>query len=171
RHAEDLVILAGAAPARGWRLPVPLVDVLRGAVSEVEDYARVTVRPVPDVAVTGRAVGDLIHLFAELIENATAFSPPSTKVTIGAEPVTHGLAVEIEDRGIGIPPATLDRLNAHLANPPDFGELATRSIGSGGELASRSIGSSGELASRSIGSSGEPASPGSAPSGQFAGPG
>jgi signal transduction histidine kinase len=125
RHAEDLVILAGAAPARGWRMPVPLVDVLRGAVSEVEDYARVTVRPVPDVAVAGRAVGDVIHLLAELIENATAFSPPSTKVTVGAEPVTHGVAVEIEDRGIGIPPATLEQLNARLANPPAFAEFAS----------------------------------------------
>jgi signal transduction histidine kinase len=126
RHAEDLVILAGAAPARGWRLPVPLIDVLRGAVSEVEDYARVTVRPVPDVAVTGRAVGDVIHLLAELIENATVFSPPSTKVTVGAEPVTHGVAVEIDDRGIGIPAATLEQLNARLADPPAFAEFASR---------------------------------------------
>ncbi|MBX6750680.1 MAG: nitrate- and nitrite sensing domain-containing protein [Micromonosporaceae bacterium] len=131
RHAEDLVILAGAAPARGWRLPVPLVDVLRGAVSEVEDYARVTVRPVPDVAVTGRAVGDVIHLLAELIENATAFSPPSTKVTVGAEPVTHGVAVEIEDRGIGIPPATLEQLNARLTDPPAFAEFASRRADTG----------------------------------------
>jgi signal transduction histidine kinase len=126
RHAEDLVILAGAAPARGWRMPVALVDVLRGAVSEVEDYARVTVRPVPDVAVTGRAVGDIIHLLAELIENATAFSPPTTKVTVGAEPVTHGVAVEIEDRGIGIPAPTLEQLNARLADPPAFAEFASR---------------------------------------------
>jgi hypothetical protein len=128
RHAEDLVILAGSTPGRGWRQPVPLVDVLRGAISEVEDYARVSVRPVPDVAVTGRVVADLIHLLAELIENAAAFSPPATKVTIGAEPVTHGLAIEIEDRGIGILPATLVQLNAHLARPPDFGELASRRI-------------------------------------------
>jgi signal transduction histidine kinase len=137
RNAEDLVILAGAAPGRGWRHPVPLVDVLRGGISEVEDYARVSVRPVPEVAVTGRAVGDLIHLLAELIENATAFSPPSTKVTIGAEPVTHGLAIEIEDRGIGILTPALERINARLADPPDFGELASRSGGSSGELASR----------------------------------
>src|SRR6185436_9414708 len=67
RHAEDLVILAGASPGRGWRNPIPLVDVLRGAVSEVEDYARVSIRPMPDVAIAGRAVGDLIHLLAELI--------------------------------------------------------------------------------------------------------
>jgi signal transduction histidine kinase len=120
RHAEDLVILAGAAPGRGWRNPVPVVDVLRGAISEVEDYARVTVRPVPEVAVTGRAVGDVIHLLAELIENATVFSPPHTKVTIGAEPVTNGLAIEIEDRGLGMPPATLAEINARLTNPPEF---------------------------------------------------
>ena len=80
RHAEDLVILAGAAPGRGWRNPVPLVDVLRGAVSEVEDYARVSIRPMPEVAIVGRAVGDVIHLLAELIENATSFSPPHTRV-------------------------------------------------------------------------------------------
>lgn len=133
RHAEDLVILAGASPGRGWRMPVPLVDVLRGAISEVEDYARVTVRPVPDVAIAGRAVGDIIHLLAELIENATAFSPPSTKVTVGAEPVTHGIAVEIEDRGIGIDAETLNQLNTRLAEPPDFSELASRSIDQGAQ--------------------------------------
>jgi signal transduction histidine kinase len=120
RHAEDLVILAGAAPGRGWRNPVPVVDVLRGAISEVEDYARVTVRPVPDLAVTGRAVGDVIHLLAELIENATVFSPPHTKVTVGAEPVTNGLAIEIEDRGLGMPPESLAEINERLANPPEF---------------------------------------------------
>jgi len=158
RHAEDLVILAGAAPARGWRLPIPLVDVVRGAISEIEDYARVTVRPVPEVAVAGRAVGDVIHLLAELIENAASFSPPTTKVSIGAEPVTHGVAVEIEDRGIGIPPATLERLNSELADPPEFGELASRSGAHSGELASRSGAHSGELASRSGAANGAPAS-------------
>ncbi len=127
RNAEYLVILAGAAPGRGWRQPVPLVDVLRGGVSEVEDYARVTVRPVPEVAVTGPAVGDLIHLLAELIENATAFSPPTSRVEIGAEPVTNGLAIEIEDRGIGILPPILAELNARLTDPPDFATLAERS--------------------------------------------
>lgn len=138
RHAEDLVILAGASPGRGWRQPVPLVDVLRGAISEIEDYARVAVRPVPDVAVTGRTVADLIHLLAELVENAATFSPPTTKVTVGAEPVTHGLAIEIEDRGIGLEPTVLDQVNARLANPPDFGELASRSYERSSELASRS---------------------------------
>ncbi len=120
RHAEDLVILAGAAPGRGWRNPVPLVDVVRGAVSEVEDYARVSIRPVPEVAVAGRAVADVIHLLAELIENATSFSPPHTRVNIGGEPVTNGLAIEIEDRGLGMPATALAELNSRLAAPPDF---------------------------------------------------
>jgi hypothetical protein len=129
RNAEYLVILAGAAPGRGWRLPVPLVDVLRGAVSEIEDYARVTVRQVPDVAIAGRAVGDLIHLLAELIENATTFSPPTSKVVVGAEPVTNGLAIEIEDRGIGILPPILAELNAQLTDPPEFDPAAGAQLG------------------------------------------
>jgi hypothetical protein len=114
------------------------VDVLRGAISEVEDYARVTVRPVPELAVTGRAVGDVIHLLAELIENATTFSPPNTKVAVGAEPVTNGLAIEIEDRGIGILPPILAELNTRLVNPPDFATLAERSSRLGATLAERS---------------------------------
>jgi len=129
RHAEDLVILAGAAPGRGWRNPVPLVDVLRGAVSEVEDYARVSIRPTPEVAIAGRAVGDLIHLLAELIENATTFSPPNTRVSIGAEPVTHGLAIDIEDRGLGMPAAELAEFNARLADPPDFDPGSSAQLG------------------------------------------
>jgi signal transduction histidine kinase len=135
RNAEYLVILAGAAPGRGWRLPVPLVDVLRGAVSEVEDYARVSVQPVPEVAVAGPAVGDVIHLLAELIENAATFSPPTTRVVIRAEPVTNGLAVEVEDRGIGILPPILAELNARLADEPDFAKVAADAdSGAGGQL-------------------------------------
>jgi hypothetical protein len=129
RHAEDLVILAGAAPGRGWRNPIALVDVVRGAASEVEDYSRVTMRPMPDVAIAGRAVGDVIHLLAELIENATSFSPPNTQVNIGAEPVTNGLAVEIEDRGLGMEPAALAEFNARLADPPDFDPGTSSQLG------------------------------------------
>ncbi len=129
RHAEDLVILAGAAPGRGWRNPVPLVDVLRGAVSEVEDYARVSIRPMPEVAIAGRAVGDVIHLLAELIENATSFSPPNTSVSVGAEPVTHGLSIEIEDRGLGMAPILLAEFNSRLADPPDFDPATSAQLG------------------------------------------
>jgi signal transduction histidine kinase len=129
RHAEDLVILAGSAPGRGWRNPVPLVDVVRGAVSEVEDYARVSIRPIPEIALAGRAVGDVIHLLAELIENATSFSPPHTRVTIGAEVVAHGFAIEIEDRGLGLSSVALADLNDRLANPPEFDPTSSAQLG------------------------------------------
>jgi hypothetical protein len=129
RHAEDLVILAGASPGRGWRNPVPLVDVVRGAVSEVEDYARVSVRPLPDLAIAGRAVADVIHLLAELIENATSFSPPHTKVNIGGDVVAHGFAVEIEDRGLGLTPDALAVANARLADPPEFDPSNSAQLG------------------------------------------
>ncbi|WP_377273981.1 sensor histidine kinase [Peterkaempfera sp. SMS 1(5)a] len=102
RHAEGLIILSGAAPGRAWRRPVPLLDVVRAAVSEVEDYARVEVHRMPHVSVAGPAVADLTHLVAELVENATAFSPPHTRVHVRGEQVGNGYAVEIEDRGLGM---------------------------------------------------------------------
>ena len=129
RHAEDLVILAGAAPGRGWRNPVPIVDVLRGAVSEVEDYARISIRPMPEVAVVGRAVGDLIHLLAELLENATSFSPPHTRVNVGGELVSHGFAIEIEDRGLGMPAEAIAEVNLRLADPPEFDPANSAQLG------------------------------------------
>jgi signal transduction histidine kinase len=129
RHAEDLVILAGAAPGRGWRNPVPIVDVLRGSVSEVEDYARISIRPMPEVAVVGRAVGDLIHLLAELLENATSFSPPHTRVNVGGELVSHGFAIEIEDRGLGMTAAAIAEVNHRLADPPEFDPANSAQLG------------------------------------------
>ncbi|HEY7488302.1 MAG TPA: nitrate- and nitrite sensing domain-containing protein [Streptosporangiaceae bacterium] len=120
RHAEGLIILSGQAPGRGWRNPVPAVDVVRAAAAEVEDYARVTVTPMPRVAVSGQAVADLIHLLAELIENATMFSPPHTTVQVSGQLVAHGFAVEIEDRGLSMDPAALAAANERLADPPEF---------------------------------------------------
>lgn len=120
RHAEDLVILAGATPGRGWRNPVPVVDVIRGAVSEVEDYARVHVTTVEPAAVAGRAVGDVIHLLAELIENAASFSPPQTRVTVIGQDLPNGYAIEVEDRGLGMSPDAIEDANQRLAQPPDF---------------------------------------------------
>ncbi|MFI0961647.1 nitrate- and nitrite sensing domain-containing protein [Streptomyces sp. NPDC021080] len=102
RHAESLIILSGAAPGRAWRRPVPLTNVVRAAVSEVEDYARVEVRQFPETAVVGAAVADLTHLLAELVENAAQFSPPHTRVRITGEPVANGYAIEVEDRGLGM---------------------------------------------------------------------
>jgi signal transduction histidine kinase len=120
RHAEGLIILSGQAPGRGWRNPVPAVDVVRAAAAEVEDYARVTVTPMPRVAVAGQAVADLIHLLAELVENATMFSPPHTTVQVSGQLVAHGFAVEIEDRGLSMDPAALATANERLADPPEF---------------------------------------------------
>ncbi|MEV5610128.1 nitrate- and nitrite sensing domain-containing protein [Streptomyces sp. NPDC052225] len=114
RHAESLIILSGAAPGRAWRMPVPLTNVVRAAVSEIEDYARVEVRQLTDADVTGTAVADLTHLLAELVENAAQFSPPHTKVRISGEPVGNGYAIEIEDRGLGMGKETLADANNRI---------------------------------------------------------
>jgi len=120
RHAEGLIILSGAAPGRSWSEPVPVIDVVRGAVAEVEDYKRVRVLTRAEDAVAGSAVADMIHLLAELIENATLFSPSGTPVEVRAERVANGFAIEIDDRGLGIQPDQMDAINQQLASPPDF---------------------------------------------------
>ncbi|WP_261717685.1 sensor histidine kinase [Streptomyces sp. FZ201] len=114
RHAESLIILSGAAPGRAWRMPVSLTNVVRAAVSEVEDYARVEVRQLPEAAVVGTAVADLTHLLAELVENAAQFSPPHTRVRVTGEPVGNGYAVEVEDRGLGMGKETLAEANRRI---------------------------------------------------------
>ncbi|WP_419993327.1 nitrate- and nitrite sensing domain-containing protein [Streptomyces boninensis] len=114
RHAESLIILSGSAPGRAWRMPVPLQNVVRAAVSEVEDYARIEVRSLPEASVVGAAVADLTHLLAELVENATQFSPPHTKVRIYGEQVGNGYVLEIEDRGLGMGKETLDAANERI---------------------------------------------------------
>ncbi|WP_330341250.1 sensor histidine kinase [Streptomyces sp. NBC_00557] len=120
RHAEGLVILSGAAPSRQWRRPVQLMDVVRAAVAEVEDYERVEVRRLPRVAVTGPAVADLTHLVAELLENATVFSPPHTAVQVLGERVANGFTLEIHDRGLGMTAEALLEANLRLAETPEF---------------------------------------------------
>ena len=129
RHAEDLVILAGAAPGRGWRNPVPVIDVVRGAISEVEDYKRVDIRSVESAAVLGRAVGDVIHLLAELLENAASFSPPHTRVQVSGQVLPNGYGVEIEDRGLGMTPEAIDEANRRLVEPPDFDPTDSARLG------------------------------------------
>jgi signal transduction histidine kinase len=129
RHAEDLVILAGAAPGRGWRNPVPVIDVVRGGVSEVEDYARVQVVQIGAGAVVGRAVGDVIHLLAELIENAAAYSPPHTRVQVTGQSVPNGFVIEIEDRGLGMTAEAIDDANRRLAQPPEFDPANSARLG------------------------------------------
>jgi signal transduction histidine kinase len=120
RHAEGLIILSGAAPGRSWSEPVPVIDVIRGAVAEIEDYKRVTVLTLAEDAVAGLAAADMIHLLAELIENATLSSPSGTRVEVRAERVANGFTIEIDDRGLGIEAGQLRTLNQQLAEPPDF---------------------------------------------------
>ncbi|UUN25711.1 nitrate- and nitrite sensing domain-containing protein [Streptomyces sp. FIT100] len=120
RHAEGLVILSGAAPSRQWRKPIQLMDVVRAAVAEVEDYERVEVRRLPRIGVGGAAVADLTHLIAELLENATVFSPPHTAVQVHGERVANGFTLEIHDRGLGMTPEALLDANLRLAETPEF---------------------------------------------------
>ncbi|MFJ4694633.1 nitrate- and nitrite sensing domain-containing protein [Streptomyces sp. NPDC088766] len=120
RHAEGLVILSGAAPSRQWRKPIQLMDIVRAAVAEVEDYERIEVRRLPRVAVTGPAVADLTHLVAELLENATVFSPPHTAVQVLGDRVANGFTLEIHDRGLGMAPEALLDANLRLAETPEF---------------------------------------------------
>ncbi|MEU9115539.1 nitrate- and nitrite sensing domain-containing protein [Streptomyces sp. NPDC048483] len=120
RHAEGLVILSGAAPSRQWRKPIQLMDVVRAAVAEVEDYERIEVRRLPRLAVDGPAVSDLTHLIAELLENATVFSPPHTAVQVLGERVPNGFTLEIHDRGLGMAADLLLDANLRLAETSEF---------------------------------------------------
>jgi signal transduction histidine kinase len=139
RHAESLAILSGAAPGRAWREPVPVIDVIRGAMAEVEDYKRVAVLTRSQDSVAGSAVADMIHLLAELMENATLFSPSGTQVEVRAGRVANGFAVEIDDRGLGIEPGQLNEINQQLASPADFDLANADRLGLfvGGKLAAR----------------------------------
>ncbi|MFH9569798.1 ATP-binding protein [Streptomyces sp. NPDC017454] len=117
RHAENLAVLGGAVSRRQWSNPVDMTEVLRSAIAEVEQYSRVRLVPPIDGTLRGHAVADVIHLLAELVENATLFSAPQTQVLMRANLVTAGLAVEVEDRGLGMPVGEQSRMNALLADP------------------------------------------------------
>jgi hypothetical protein len=129
RNAENLIVLSGSAPGRAWRQPVAMVDVVRGAAAEIEDYTRVTVLPIPPAGLAGRAVGDVIHLLAELIENAASFSPPQTSVQVSGQMVANGFVVEIEDRGLGMSDRALADANEQLRKPPEFHLTSTVRLG------------------------------------------
>ncbi|MEU7001605.1 nitrate- and nitrite sensing domain-containing protein [Nonomuraea sp. NPDC046570] len=120
RHAEGLIILSGAPPGRAWRKPVAVLDVVRAAIAEVEDYVRVSVQSMPAAALDGAAAADLTHLVAELIENATIYSPPNTTVQVRGDAVSNGYVIEVEDRGLGLTPEEYARFNDLLVNPPEF---------------------------------------------------
>ncbi|MFD5573354.1 sensor histidine kinase [Streptomyces cadmiisoli] len=121
RHAEGLIILSGAAPGRRWRRPVPVADVVSSAVSEIEDYARVEVPPMERLGVAADAVADVAHLVAELVENATLFSPPHTRVTMRTGRAARGgFVLEVDDRGLGLSAEQLDLARRTLTRPDDF---------------------------------------------------
>jgi signal transduction histidine kinase len=130
RNGENLLVLAGEEPGRKWSQAVRLLDVMRAGASEVEQYERVALRDLPDVNVLGRVVNDLVHLVAELLENATSFSAPETKVSVTANMLnTGGAMLEIEDAGIGMTPEELDDANERLANPPVIDVAISRRMG------------------------------------------
>jgi signal transduction histidine kinase len=126
RNAENLIILAGEQPGRQWRKPVRMIDILRAGVAETEQYVRVKVNPVPETALVGAAVADTIHLIAELVDNATAFSSPRSQVQVHSSQVPQGIVVEIEDHGLGMNPEDRARANEMLANPPEFDAMSLR---------------------------------------------
>ncbi|MGW7269434.1 ATP-binding protein [Streptomyces sp. NPDC054864] len=117
RHAENLAVLGGAISRRQWSNPVSMTEVLRSAIAEVEQYSRVKLVPPIAGTLRGHAVADVIHLLAELVENATVFSAPHTQVLLRANLVTAGLAVEVEDRGLGMPLTEQNKMNHLLADP------------------------------------------------------
>ncbi|WP_306206887.1 sensor histidine kinase [Actinoplanes sp. RD1] len=119
RHAENLAVLGGTVSRRQWSRPVVLTEVLRSAIAEVEHYSRVKLVPPIEGTVPGHAVASIIHLVAELIENATMFAPPQTQVLLRAQAVAAGMVVEVEDRGLGIPSPDRERVNRLLADPDD----------------------------------------------------
>ncbi|BFO15617.1 hypothetical protein SHKM778_20050 [Streptomyces sp. KM77-8] len=130
RNGENLLVLAGEEPGRRWTRPVPLVDVLRAAASEVEQYERIELSSVPGTEVAGRVVNDLVHLLAELLENATSFSSPQTKVKVTGHALPDGrVLIEIHDTGIGLSPEDLAAINERLASPPTVDVSVSRRMG------------------------------------------
>ncbi|GAA4827570.1 nitrate- and nitrite sensing domain-containing protein [Streptomyces ziwulingensis] len=130
RNGENLLVLAGEEPGRRWDQPVPLVDVLRAASSEVEQYERVELSGVPEAEIHGRAVTDLVHLLAELLENATTFSSPQTKVRVTATRLPDGrVMIEIHDKGIGLTAEDFADINHKLANPPTVDAAISQRMG------------------------------------------
>jgi signal transduction histidine kinase len=140
RNSENLLVLAGHETPRKWSQPVPLVDVLRAAISEIEQYERIVLGTQPGIVVSGRAASDVVHLVAELAENATAFSPDESQVVLTAQHVSSGgVLLDIADNGLGIPEEELAYANWRLDNPPVVDVAVSRRMGLFvvGRLASR----------------------------------
>ncbi|WP_326768068.1 nitrate- and nitrite sensing domain-containing protein [Streptomyces sp. NBC_01591] len=130
RNGENLLVLAGEEPGRRWNQPVPLVDVLRAAASEVESYERIELTGVPETEIHGQSVTDLVHLLAELLENATTFSSPQTKVRVTATRLPDSrVMIEIHDKGIGLTAEDFADINHKLANPPTVDAAVSQRMG------------------------------------------
>ncbi|MFI6366925.1 nitrate- and nitrite sensing domain-containing protein [Nocardia sp. NPDC050630] len=129
RNAESLLVLVGAESPRRWAEPIALTDVIRAGLSEVDDYRRVVLRRVDDIAITGSVVSDLAHMLAELIENGLAFSPPDLEVEIYGRKLPTGYLLAVVDHGVGMSAAQLDEANARLRGQSDFVVAPTRYLG------------------------------------------
>lgn len=129
RHAEHLVILAGDVSGGGRRSRVPLPEIVGGAAAEIEAADRVDVQAVAEVELPGQVAPDVVHVLAELLENATAYSPPDTRVQITSQRVPHGVYLEIVDRGLGMSAQALEEANALLSEPPDFDPADSARLG------------------------------------------
>jgi signal transduction histidine kinase len=130
RNSENLLVLAGHDVSRRWNQPVALVDVLRAAVSEIEQYERVTLNVQPGIAVRGQAVNDVVHLLSELAENATAFSSAETPVAIAGHLLgSGGVLLDITDKGVGMGAEEMAHANWRLDNPPVVDVAVSRRMG------------------------------------------
>jgi signal transduction histidine kinase len=130
RNSENLLVLAGHEVTRRWSQPVPLVDVLRAAISEIEQYERVVLNVQPGIVVVGQAVNDAVHLVAEIVENATTFSPEDTQVYVSGQPLSSGgVLLDITDNGVGISDQEMSHANWRLDNPPVVDVAVSRRMG------------------------------------------
>ncbi|MFE0873805.1 nitrate- and nitrite sensing domain-containing protein [Streptomyces smyrnaeus] len=130
RNGENLLVLAGEEPGRRWTEPVPLVDILRAASSEVEHYERIEISGIPETEIHGQVVNDLVHLLAELLENAASFSSPQSKVRVTATRLPDGrMMIEIHDKGIGLTAEDFADINHKLANPPTVDAAVSQRMG------------------------------------------
>ena len=129
RNAESLLVLVGAASPRQWSEPLPIADVIRAAVSEVEEYRRVSLRRVDEALVAGAVVSGVAHMLAELVENGLSFSPPDADVEIQGRRVGDSYLIAITDQGIGMNRADLERANQRLRGEGDFITAPTRFLG------------------------------------------
>jgi signal transduction histidine kinase len=130
RNSENLLVLAGEEPVRKWTESVPLTDVTRAAASEIEQYNRVALAVQPGIMISGQAAADVVHLLAELIENATMFSPQSTQVRVTVmELASGGVLVEVRDDGVGVSPSRLADINWRLDHPPVVDVSISRHMG------------------------------------------